>query len=91
MIGLENPVAPHNPDISPLAEARANHFKIDFAADVTAFRCWMTTMAGKEGADAIEGTFRVVEAEPAYMRLSDEAKRTMELLVQASIKALRAA
>jgi hypothetical protein len=44
---------------------------VDFATDVTAFRLWMETIEGGEGAAAIEGTFRVLMNQVAFKKLSD--------------------
>lgn len=62
---------------------------VDFAADPTAFRLWMETQTGKEGADAIEGNFRVLCKEPVYTRMKDEQRESVRNAVEAKIKALR--
>ena len=63
-------------------ELRGKHRDpVDQAMDITAFRLWSAWMAqkGREGADAIEGTFPALKTEnPAWDRLKDDQRATFE-------------
>lgn len=74
-----------------LAVKEAHKDPVDHAADVSAFRLWMETQEGKDGADAIEGTFRTLKREPTYERLSDAQKDSVEAGVISACMRLRAA
>jgi hypothetical protein len=63
--------------------------KVDFAADPSAFRCWMATQVGDAGADAVEGNFKVLKGEPIFKRMSDDQQNTMENAVKATCALLR--
>lgn len=62
---------------------------VDPATDPTAFRLWMETQEGPQGADAIEGTFRVLCKEAAYTRMKDEQRDNVRNAAEAKIAALR--
>lgn len=49
---------------------------VDQAADPSAFRLWMDTQDTSDGADAIEGTFRVLQDEAKFKQMN-EANQTM--------------
>lgn len=74
-----------------LAVKEAHKDPVDHASDVSAFRLWMETQEGKDGADAIEGTFRTLKREPTYERLSDAQKDSVEAGVISTCMRLRAA
>lgn len=61
-----------------LAVKEAHKDPVDHASDVSAFRLWMDTQEGKDGADAIEGTFRTLKREPVWDRLNDGQKTSVE-------------
>lgn len=61
--------------------------KPDHAADVSAFRLWIEWI---EDPDAIQGTLRVLEGEPAFAQKQDEFKGAIRNAVEVRLRALQA-
>lgn len=68
---------------------------VDWATDVSAFVLWLDHTAakkeGKDGADAIEGTFGVLQGSAGWAKLNDAQKGTIEARVSERIHTLRGA
>jgi hypothetical protein len=72
------------------ARMAAGAEKVDFVTNPTAFSLWMYTQpANHEGADAVIGNFRVLEADPSFAALKDEQKARMKARVEGHAKHLR--
>lgn len=62
---------------------------VDHALDVTAFGLWIATQKGRDGADAVEGTFNVLKASEAWGKLKPAQHEVLEARVAAKLKSLR--
>ncbi len=60
---------------------------VDQALDATAFRLWIETQKGKDGAEAIAGTWRVLKREAAFTKLPDAIQETLRTVTEARIVA----
>lgn len=65
--------------------------KVDPADDPTAFRCWVETQVpnGKDGADAIEGTFRLLMKAPLYVAMKPESQASLAKTAEEKADAAR--
>lgn len=62
---------------------------VDFGTDATAFRLWIETQQGQGGADAIEGTFRVLRNEAGFKRLNEAQQAKLRDLAEGTADRLR--
>lgn len=70
-------------------EIDAKDLRVDVAYDPTAFRLWLETQEGRDGADAIVGNLRVLKAGDLYQAMSGESQDVLEDVTQAAIARLR--
>lgn len=73
--------------VDELVKARKD--PLDFVTDPTAFNLWICTQAGTDGADAIEGNFRILKREPAWGKMKPELQEKVATVVEARMAALR--
>lgn len=63
---------------------------IDHATDPTAFGIWLATQPKtRDGADAVEGTFQVLQAQPIWAQMKPAQHKALEDRVQPFLKAAR--
>lgn len=62
---------------------------VDQSQDVTAFGVWMPTQKGREGADAIKGTFDVLKRSDVWAKLTPAQVDTLENRVAATVAGLK--
>jgi hypothetical protein len=69
-----------------MAVKKAHRDPVDQAQDVTAMLIWRCTQRGMEGADAIEGTFNILQGEPSWNRMKPEQQERAAAIINAQIK-----
>lgn len=60
---------------------------VDHALDPTAFRLWIETQHGKDGVEAIQGTWRTLKREPNFTKLTEGTQEAFRRVVEARIVA----
>ncbi len=64
---------------------------VDYAQEPAAFRLWIETRDGPMGADDIEGVWRVLETQAAFLAMPDLNKSSLSSIVAARLEDLRGA